>query len=118
MPTPIDKLNLTTRAKNCLAAENICTVEELTERGAGFLLSVPNLGITTLYEIASALAELGLSIDGFSPDKAGMVTPTKRSAMIQIAYWTCLFKEHGHESHREAEDCIARLLKITRRREQ
>ncbi len=48
MSTPIHSLNLTTRAKNCLLAEDIDTVEKLSEfirmNGKNGLLRIPNLG--------------------------------------------------------------------------
>ncbi len=54
------ELNLTVRATNCLESEGINTVRELVSRTEDQLLEVRNFGETTLNEVRSKLAELGL----------------------------------------------------------
>ena len=59
---PIDTLELTVRAENCLHAEDIHTIKELTDRTEVELLRIANLGKKTLKEIKEVLASRGLKL--------------------------------------------------------
>ena len=62
--TPIDKLNLTVRAANCLKAEKILTIRQLVGYCRKDLLKIPNMGPKSVREIQEALAEQQLSLRG------------------------------------------------------
>jgi len=64
----LSELSLSVRARNCLEAENITTVGELIEKTEADLLKMRNFGKTSLSEVKSKLADLGLSISGSSDD--------------------------------------------------
>ena len=53
---------LTTRARNCLASQNIEYLEDLTTWTEADVLRVPNFGFCCLIEIREALAARGLSL--------------------------------------------------------
>ncbi len=59
---PVDDLELTVRAANCLKAENIYYIGDLVQRSETDLLKTPNLGKKSLTEIKSVLAQRGLSL--------------------------------------------------------
>lgn len=59
---PVDDLELTVRAANCLKAENIYYIGDLVQRSETNLLKTPNLGKKSLMEIKSVLAQRGLSL--------------------------------------------------------
>lgn len=59
---PVDDLELTVRAANCLKAENIYYIGDLVQRTENDLLKTPNLGKKSLLEIKSVLAQRGLSL--------------------------------------------------------
>ncbi len=59
---PVDDLELTVRAANCLKAENIYYIGDLVQRTENDLLKTPNLGKKSLLEIKSVLASRGLSL--------------------------------------------------------
>lgn len=59
---PVDDLELTVRAANCLKAENIYYIGDLVQRSEYDLLRTPNLGKKSLLEIKSVLAQRGLSL--------------------------------------------------------
>ncbi len=59
---PVDDLELTVRAANCLKAENIYYIGDLVQRSETDLLKTPNLGRKSLMEIKSVLAQRGLSL--------------------------------------------------------
>lgn len=59
---PVDDLELTVRAANCLKAENICLIGDLVMRSENDLLKTPNLGKKSLMEIKSILAQRGLTL--------------------------------------------------------
>ena len=65
---PVDDLELTVRAANCLKAENIYYIGDLVQRSENDLLKTPNLGKKSLMEIKSVLAQRGLSL-GMSIDR-------------------------------------------------
>jgi DNA-directed RNA polymerase subunit alpha len=68
---PVDDLELTVRAANCLKAENIYYIGDLVQRTENDLLKTPNLGKKSLLEIKNVLASRGLSLgmrlDGWPP---------------------------------------------------
>ena len=59
---PVDDLELTVRAANCLKAENIYYIGDLVQRSENDLLKTPNLGKKSLLEIKSVLAQRGLGL--------------------------------------------------------
>lgn len=59
---PIDMLELTVRAANCLKAEQIYIIGDLVRRTEVELLKTPNLGKKSLTEIKEVLARYGLSL--------------------------------------------------------
>lgn len=59
---PVDDLELTVRAANCLKAENIYYIGDLVQRSESDLLKTPNLGKKSLMEIKSVLAQRGLAL--------------------------------------------------------
>jgi MoxR-like ATPase len=59
---PLEKLELSVRATNCLESEGICTVRELVNRTDDELLEVRNFGETTLREVRAKLTLHGLSL--------------------------------------------------------
>jgi DNA-directed RNA polymerase subunit alpha len=59
---PVDDLELTVRAANCLKAENIYYIGDLVLRTENDLLKTPNLGKKSLLEIKNVLASRGLSL--------------------------------------------------------
>jgi DNA-directed RNA polymerase subunit alpha len=58
----VDILDLSVRAKNCLDSENILTLRDLISLGESEILKVRNFGKTSLKEVKSKLAALGLSL--------------------------------------------------------
>ncbi len=65
----IEELDLSVRAQNCLESQNIQTVRDLITKTEAELLSVRNLGKTSLQDIKDKLTNLGLSL-GMSLDAA------------------------------------------------
>ncbi|MDQ8038997.1 MAG: DNA-directed RNA polymerase subunit alpha [Rickettsiella sp.] len=59
---PVDELELTVRAANCLKAEHIYRIGDLVQKTEQELLSTPNLGKVSLWEIITALLKRGLSL--------------------------------------------------------
>jgi len=59
---PISELDLSVRASNCLAAENIFTIGELVRLTESELLEIRNFGKTSLKEVHKKLTELGLAL--------------------------------------------------------
>ena len=68
---PVDDLELTVRAANCLKAENIYYIGDLVQRAESDLLKTPNLGKKSLNEIKIVLEtkglSLGMNIPGWPP---------------------------------------------------
>ena len=60
---PIDRLNLTVRAVNCMKNDNIVFIGDLVRKTRDELSRQPNVGKKTIQVIESALAELGLRLD-------------------------------------------------------
>ena len=59
---PVDELELTVRSANCLKAENINYIGDLTQRTEVELLRTPNLGKKSLTEIKEVLESHGLAL--------------------------------------------------------
>lgn len=59
---PIEELELTVRATNCLKAESIFVIGELIRRTPADLLKTPNLGKVSLEEIQRVLEQRGLAL--------------------------------------------------------
>lgn len=59
---PIEDLELSVRAKNCLDSENVKTIGDLVRRSENELLGVKNLGKTSLTEIKKKIEDLGLTL--------------------------------------------------------
>lgn len=59
---PVDDLELTVRAANCLKAENIYYIGDLVQRAEQDLLKTPNLGKKSLTEIKNVLVSRGLNL--------------------------------------------------------
>jgi DNA-directed RNA polymerase subunit alpha len=66
---PIDELDLSVRARNCLDAENLSTVGELVRRNEADLLRIKNFGKTSLKEIKKKLLDLNLTLGMEVPDE-------------------------------------------------
>lgn len=68
---PVEDLELTVRAANCLKTENINYIGDLVQCTENDLLKTPNLGKKSLLEIKSVLAQqglnLGVEIKGWPP---------------------------------------------------
>ncbi len=68
---PVDDLELTVRAANCLKAENIYYIGDLVQRSENDLLKTPNLGKKSLMEIKTVLVQrglcLGMNLDNWPP---------------------------------------------------
>jgi DNA-directed RNA polymerase subunit alpha len=71
MLRPVDELELTVRAANCLKAENIYYIGDLVQKVETELLKTPNLGKKSLGEIKDVLAAhslaLGMRIPNWPP---------------------------------------------------
>jgi DNA-directed RNA polymerase subunit alpha len=62
LDTPVELLNLSTRSQQCMERLGIDTVGELIQRTEDELLSTPNFGRTSVSEIKTKLAEMGLGL--------------------------------------------------------
>lgn len=62
LETPIDELELSVRAYNCLKRANIASLGELTRKSEEDLMKVRNCGRKTLDELKKKLEEKGLSL--------------------------------------------------------
>src|SRR5262249_19381324 len=59
---PISELDLSVRARNCLASANIATVGQLVQMDESSLLKLRSFGKTSLREVKRKLAEHGLAL--------------------------------------------------------
>jgi DNA-directed RNA polymerase subunit alpha len=70
---PVEELELSVRAYNCLKNAEIKYIGELVQRTESEMLKTKNFGKKSLNEIKDVLVSMGLSlgmkVDGFSPDK-------------------------------------------------
>ncbi len=64
----VSHLELSVRARKCLQRLNITTIGELISRTEANLLAIRNFGMTSLTEIKSRLADIGLSLAGSTGD--------------------------------------------------
>jgi len=62
LSTPIEELDLSVRSRHCLEAVGLTTAGDLVSRTGAELLKLRNFGKTSLAEIESKLADLGLSL--------------------------------------------------------
>ena len=62
LQTPVNELDLSVRASNCLTSANVATVGDLVRMTEADLLRVRSFGKTSLREIKRRLAEMGLSL--------------------------------------------------------
>lgn len=62
LETPIENLNLSVRAYNCLKRAEITTIYDLTEKTESDMMKVKNLGKKSLKDVISNLEDLGLSL--------------------------------------------------------
>ena len=60
---PIERLDLSTRARNCLDVAEVRILEDLVFKTTDELLAIKNLGQTVLTEIERKLGDLDLGID-------------------------------------------------------
>ncbi len=60
---PVDGLELSVRASNCLASQDIHTIGQLVQMSEEDLLKVRSFGKTSLREVKRKLADIGLSLD-------------------------------------------------------
>ena len=58
----IGRLNLSVRARRGLERNGIASLDELCARSADQLLDIRNFGMTSLHEIRTKLAEIGLRL--------------------------------------------------------
>ena len=61
LQTPVDELELSVRAHNCLKAANIHTISELVNHDEAELLKFRNFGRKSLAELAEKIGSMGLS---------------------------------------------------------
>ncbi len=66
---PIQELELSVRASNCLESVKIETVGQLVEKTESDLLKIRSFGKTSLREIKRKLADIGLSLSSDEPDE-------------------------------------------------
>ncbi|MFO0837106.1 MAG: DNA-directed RNA polymerase subunit alpha C-terminal domain-containing protein [Phycisphaerae bacterium] len=59
---PVSEIELSVRARRCLQRLNVITIGDLIQRSEPELLAARNFGVTSLNEIKSRLAELGLQL--------------------------------------------------------
>lgn len=59
---PVTDLNLSVRARKCMARLNITTIGELVQRTADELLATKNFGVTSLNEIRQQLGEYNMKL--------------------------------------------------------
>lgn len=76
---PIQSLDLSVRANNCLESARIQTVRDLVKKTDAELLKVRSFGKTSLREVRRKLADLGLSlgmdVDNLAASQAAFVMP-------------------------------------------
>lgn len=65
---PVDELELTVRAANCLKAENIYYIGDLVQKQESDLLKTPNLGKKSLGEIKDVLSAHSLALGMYIPN--------------------------------------------------
>ncbi|MBN1808627.1 MAG: DNA-directed RNA polymerase subunit alpha [Planctomycetes bacterium] len=73
---PVQVLDPSVRAENCLSAEGITTIGDLVRRTEQDMLAVRNFGKTSLVELKRKLADMGLSF--------GMELPEEVIAVLEV----------------------------------
>jgi len=76
---PVQELELSVRANNCLESAKIQTVRDLVRHNEADLLKVRSFGKTTLREVKRKLADLGLSL-GMDVDRLAMASAASAPA--------------------------------------
>lgn len=100
LPTAkIKSLGLSTRAGNCLLADNICTVEDLISRTKSDLLKLPNCGLRTLEEIISTLNNHGMTLKHSDEDEEPSMADLAqiRAAIALLRRWGYSVKRRSTE---------------------
>ena len=69
LDSPVDVLEINTRASNCLKAAGIFTIHQLINRNEWALRKIPNLGKGTLKDIIYALGSNGLTLKSEGEEK-------------------------------------------------
>lgn len=80
---PVDELELTVRAANCLKAESVFRIADLVSKSEAELLSTPNLGKVSLWEIKTALQKRGLSLGMEVPEQLLSSAIQKKSEGVE-----------------------------------
>jgi DNA-directed RNA polymerase subunit alpha len=103
---PVEDLELTVRAANCLKAQEIRTIGDLVHNSENDLLKTPNLGKKSLNEIKAALAarnlHLGMKVDGWTPSVASK-DEQDEDAALAAAMKKALENDLLDEEEEEAE---------------
>ncbi|TLY47713.1 MAG: DNA-directed RNA polymerase subunit alpha [Gammaproteobacteria bacterium] len=81
---PVDELELTVRAANCLKAESVFRIADLVSKSEAELLSTPNLGKVSLWEIKTALQKRGLSLGMEVPEQLLSSSIQKKSEAVEV----------------------------------
>jgi len=79
LKTPIQELELSVRASNCLESVKVETVEQLVKLTESDLLKIRSFGKTSLREVKRKLAELGLSLGMMLDKGCGEVAADKKT---------------------------------------
>ena len=94
---PIQDLDLSVRANNCLESAKIQTVRDLVKKTDADLLKVRSFGKTSLREVKRKLADLGLSL-GMDVDSLAIVPAAAASATGGAEPASTGPAEPGHEA--------------------
>ena len=81
LKTPIQELELSVRASNCLESVKVETLEQLVKMTESDLLKIRSFGKTSLREVKRKLAELGLSL-GMELNKGGGETASDQKSKL------------------------------------
>jgi DNA-directed RNA polymerase subunit alpha len=80
---PVEELNLSVRAMNCLRRAGITTVGELISRGEKELLALRNFGQKSIQELEERLTAMGLS---FSPEAEEIEAQPEEAKEEKVGY--------------------------------
>jgi DNA-directed RNA polymerase subunit alpha len=80
---PVEELNLSVRAMNCLRRAGITTVGELISRGEKELLALRNFGQKSIQELEERLTAMGLS---FSPEAEEIEAQPEEAREEKVGY--------------------------------
>ena len=108
--TPLESLELSTRALNGVRRAGCDTVGDVLKLNAHELLKQPNFGRKSLHELNGALWSLGLHVPGMSPPEP-KPTPEERHAatFAELRRLERLLREAENEVDR-----IKRLIRLER----